>query len=84
MNVVLRVGQLLEVGREHFGMSVAAEIVPLLVGDLLYVVEAQNGCQGKAVRLGDGKAFSIVSMFTGWDTDVSGVPLSQTYVEVPL
>lgn len=84
MNVALRVGQLLEVGREHFGMTTSAEVVALEVGDLLYVVEATNVCQAKAARLSDGKVFSIVSMFSGWDVDTSGVPMSQTYVEVPL
>ncbi len=84
MSVSLRVGQLLEVGREHFGMTVAAEIIPLMVGDLLYVVEASNVCQGKAVRLSDGKTFNIVSLFSGWETDISGALMSQTFVEVPL
>lgn len=84
MSVSLRVGQLLEVGREHFGMTVAAEIIPLMVGDLLCVVETSNVCQGKAVRLSDGKTFNIVSLFSSWETDISGALMSQTFVEVPL
>lgn len=82
--IVLRTGQLLRVGREHFGVTVAAEIVPLAVDELLYVVDTSNTCQARAMRLSDGVVFNIVSMFTGWDTDLAGHPLSQTYIEVPL
>jgi hypothetical protein len=65
-------------------MTTSAEVVALEVGDLLYVVEATNVCQAKAARLNDAKVFNIVSMFSGWDVDISGIPMSQTYVEVPL
>ena len=80
--MTFRVGQVLRVCREHMTISSAGNIEGLYEGDLLLIVESVNSVQGRAVRMSDGTVVHITSLPIGFDVD--GLPLAETYVELPM